>query len=58
VPPARPYLTAAYQRALLAVLHPAGARRLRRLANTRAERLWLSRGRLLALYGAPEHAVS
>ena len=58
VPPARPYLTAAYQRALLAVLHPAGAHRLLRLANTRADRLWLSRGRLLALYGLPEHAVS
>ena len=56
VPPACPYLTTAYQRALLAVLHPAGAHRLLRLANTRAERLWLSRARLVALYGAPEHA--
>jgi hypothetical protein len=53
--PAWPYLTTAYQRALLAVLHPAGAQRLLRLANTRAERLWLSRARLLSLYGAPEH---
>src|SRR5262249_13077130 len=40
-PPPWPHVIAAYQRALLGVLHPAGAQRLVRLANTRAERLWL-----------------
>jgi hypothetical protein len=48
-----PGLTAAYQRALLASLHPAGASRARRAAFARGERLWISRGRLLALYGEP-----
>jgi hypothetical protein len=51
-PPACPYLIAAYQRALIATLHPAGAGRLLRLANARAERLWISAARLRALYGA------
>lgn len=46
-------LVAAYQRALLAVLHPAGRSRLLRLAAARSERLWISRERLLALYLAP-----
>ena len=46
-----PRLTASYQRALLASLHPNGVLRLPRLASTRAERLWISRDRLLALYG-------
>lgn len=42
--------TGAYQRALLASLHPAGRSRLLRLAEARPERLWISRGKLLALY--------
>jgi hypothetical protein len=54
-PPACPQLIAAYQRALLATLHPSGAARLIRLANSRAERLWISRGRLRALYGRAEN---
>jgi hypothetical protein len=55
--PLSAYVTGAYQRALLATLHPAGADRLLRLANTRAQRLWLSRARLLALYGTAERAA-
>jgi hypothetical protein len=43
-------LAGAYQRALLAALHPAGGRRLARLGGRRAQRLWLSRARLLARY--------
>lgn len=46
-------LAAAYQRALLAALHPAGRSRLVRMAAARSERLWISRERLLALYLAP-----
>jgi hypothetical protein len=57
LPPLAAYVTGAYQRSLLGTLHPAGADRLLRLANTRAQRLWLSRARLLALYGAPERAA-
>ena len=45
-----PRLTASYQRALVASLHPKGVLRLPRLASIRAERLWISRDRLLALY--------
>jgi hypothetical protein len=45
------WLTTAYQRRLLALLHPGGASRLQALAARRAERLWISRQRLLALYG-------
>ncbi len=47
---ARAGFVAAYQRALLSTLHPAGARRLRRLTSRRARRFWISRERLLALY--------
>lgn len=47
-----PRLTAAYQRALLASLHPFGRLRLRKRAYRRARRLWISRGKLLALYGS------
>lgn len=43
-------LVGAYQRALLASLHPAGRSRLIRLAAVRSERLWISRDKLLALY--------
>lgn len=50
--PACPRLVAAYQRALLASLHPAGPGRLRRARYCRALRLWISRETLLARYGA------
>jgi len=43
-------LTGAYQRALLATLHPNGRSRLAGFASSRAERLWLSRARLIARY--------
>jgi len=46
-----PGVVAAYQRALLVALHPAGALRLARLGDRRVERVWISRGRLLSLYG-------
>lgn len=46
-----PSLVAAYQRALLASLHPAGGDRLRRPAYRRARRLWMSREALLARFG-------
>ena len=49
--PAWPRLVAAYQRALLASLHPAGPVRLRRSSYRRALRLWISRENLLARYG-------
>jgi hypothetical protein len=45
-------IVAAYQRRFLALLHPAGKARLRRLASTRAERVWISRARLLDLHHA------
>lgn len=48
-----PSVTATYQRALLASLRPAGALRLKTAAYARAERLWISRERLLTLYGDP-----
>lgn len=44
-------LVAAYQRALLACLHPAGRAALRRQRPVRAGRLWMSRERLLERYG-------
>lgn len=47
-----PGLTAAYQRRLLASLHPDGGFRLEGLAALRAERLWISTARLVALHGA------
>ena len=49
--PAWPRLVAAYQRGLLASLHPAGPVRLRRASYRRARRLWISRENLLARYG-------
>jgi len=52
-----PGLVAAYQRALLATLHPGGGARLRRPTYGRARRLWITREALLARYGpgaAPE----
>ena len=58
VPPAWSHLVGGYQRTLLAVLHPAGSDRIVRLANGRAERLWLSRARLLARYGRQQRAAS
>ena len=50
--PPWPRLVAAYQRALLASLHPAGPVRLRRSSYRRALRLWISRENLLARYGS------
>jgi hypothetical protein len=44
-----PRLTAAYQRRLLAWLHPDGLTRLARLTAPRAERLWICREQLIAL---------
>ncbi len=55
--PAWPRLVAAYQRALLASLHPAGRVRLRGAAYQRARRLWISRENLLARYGGVVHLV-
>jgi hypothetical protein len=52
-----PGVTGAYQRALLASLHPLGARRLPRLAHCDAERLWISRARLQSLYGPANRAA-
>lgn len=46
-----PRVTALYQRALLGSLHPNGALRRHRPPSAGAERLWISRDRLLALYG-------
>ncbi len=53
-----PRVTGAYQRALLASLHPAGSRRLLRLANGHAERLWISRAKLRTLYAGHARAAS
>jgi hypothetical protein len=49
--PVWPRAVAVYQRALLASLHPAGTLRLSGSAHRRAQRLWLTRPKLLALYG-------
>jgi hypothetical protein len=43
-------VVAAYQRRLLAALHPAGEARARRLASAHARRVWISRARLLDLH--------
>jgi hypothetical protein len=48
-----PRLTGAYQRALLATLHPDGPSRTTGLASARAARFWLSRERLIARYALP-----
>jgi hypothetical protein len=53
-----PGVVAAYQRALLAALHPAGALRLIRLGDRHAARVWISRRRLLTLYGHPRRIAS
>ena len=53
-----PSLTGAYQRALLASLHPWGVRRVIRLAHCEAERLWMSRRRLQALYGTVDRSAA
>lgn len=47
-----PRLVGAYQRALLASLHPAGAPRVRSGGDRCARRLWLTREALLARYSA------
>lgn len=49
--PAWPRLVAAYQRALLASVHPAGPLRLQRTTYHRARRLWISRSALGKRYG-------
>jgi hypothetical protein len=49
--PAWSRVVAAYQRALLASLHPAGALRLSGSVSWRARRIWLPRATLLARYG-------
>jgi hypothetical protein len=49
--PVWPRVVAAYQRALLASVHPAGTLRLSGSAYRRARRLWLTRATLLTLYG-------
>ncbi len=48
-----PRITTGYQLALLATLHPNGWLRAARLNGCRSERLWISRRKLLALYGVP-----
>src|SRR2546429_4749293 len=45
-----PGLTAAYQRALMAALHPAGPLRPRRVISAGARRLWMTRAELLSRY--------
>jgi len=45
-----PGLTAAYQRALMASLHPAGPLRPRRVISAGARRLWMTREELLSRY--------
>ena len=55
--PAWPRLVAAYQRALLASLHPAGPVPLGRSSYRRAGRLWISRENLLARYGVVARAA-
>src|SRR5437870_5662099 len=45
-----PGLTAAYQRALMASLHPAGPFRVWRATHARARRLWMTRAELLSRY--------
>jgi peptidoglycan-N-acetylglucosamine deacetylase len=50
--PVWPRAVAAYQRALLASVHPAGTLRLSGSAYRQARRLWLTRPTLLARYGS------
>ncbi|MBI2217066.1 MAG: hypothetical protein HYU51_07190 [Candidatus Rokubacteria bacterium] len=52
-----PRVTTAYQRALLASLHPDGWARTLRLPGAGSERLWMSRRTLLALYDAAERGA-
>ena len=47
-----PRLVTGYQRALLASLRPAGLVRLGRATDRHAQRLWISREKLLTRYGA------
>jgi hypothetical protein len=53
-----PRLVAAYQRALLASIHPAGALRFQGAEYRRARRLWLTRHALLGRYGDPTRPPS
>lgn len=52
--PRWPRLVAAYQRALLASIWPAGRRRSRWASHREARRLWLSRDQLLLQYLKPK----
>jgi hypothetical protein len=56
--PAWPRLVGAYQRALLASLHPDGLGRLHRSSYARSRRLWLTRQTLLSRYGAGPATVN
>ena len=47
-----PGLTTAYQRALLASFHPSGRLRILGMTSARAERGWISREKLRALYAS------
>jgi hypothetical protein len=55
--PAFPRIVAAYQRALLAWLHPVGRFRAAAGEQHPAQRLMISRGKLLARYGDDGHAA-
>lgn len=56
--PAWPRMVAAYQRALLVSIHPAGALRVSRATYREARRLWLSRRALLARYNRAVNRAS
>jgi hypothetical protein len=53
-----PVIAGAYQRALLAWLHPSALTHLRKAKYTRAERLWISGTRLRAVYGPERSGAS
>lgn len=55
--PAWPWLTSAYQRALLASMRPNGHNGARRI-GARSQRLWISRATLLRLYGEVDRRVA
>lgn len=56
--PAWPSLVAAYQRALLASLHPVSRLRLRRKAYRQSRRLWLPREVLLSRFGPARRSAA
>jgi hypothetical protein len=53
-----PLIAGAYQRALLAWLHPSALTHLGKAKYARAERLWISRTRLGALHGSSRYGAS